>query len=82
MKGLQGSWCCLSGGDTLLGVCPTGGWVTEPAGQFIAWYLTAEQPQVAPSGVESPAGSQEDLLHLVRTWRSNKVWNLWLMGVA
>jgi hypothetical protein len=63
-------------------MCPTGGWVTEPAGQVIAWYLAAEQPHVVPPGVESPAGSQEDLLHLVQTWRTNKVWILWLIWVV
>jgi hypothetical protein len=56
--------------------------VTEPAGQFNAWDVTAEQPQVALPGAETAAGNQGDLLHLVPTWRSNKVWNLWLFWVA
>jgi hypothetical protein len=82
MRRLAGPVCCLSWADTLLGVCPTGGWVTEPAGQFIAWYLTAEQPQIAPPDAETPAGSHGDLLHLVQTWRSNQLWILRLFWVA
>jgi hypothetical protein len=66
----------------VLDVGPTGGWVTEPSGQFIAWYLTAEQPQVAPPGAEAPAGSNGDLLHLVQTWRSNTLWTLSLIWGA
>jgi hypothetical protein len=81
MKGLAGSLRYLSGAGTLLGVCSSGGWVTEPAEQFIAWYLTAEQPQIAPHGAEAPAGSQGDLLHLVRTWRSNKLWSFGCSGL-